>query len=209
MLVSIEGIDCCGKDTVLQALLPQLAYANPRAMSDFHWSTATDMKSLAIREPNPFAQVSLFHAARLITHRNIVAQLLSVRTLVIYNRYVDSTLAYSPDSLRSYIADQHILAELPVPALTLLLDIPITLMRERMATRGKPLDEYERRPDSYFERVRENFVQLATKSTRHVVIDATAPLDAVVARCVDLIEKRVIQVPPTPKRIHIEGELLV
>jgi dTMP kinase len=58
------------------------------------------------------------------------------------------------------------------PFLTLLVDVPVSVSRERMRARGTEADRLEREDDAFHERVRNGFLELAA-SPGHHVIDGT------------------------------------
>ena len=69
-----------------------------------------------------------------------------------------------------------------MPSLTLFLDLPVEVGRRRMASRGGEADRIEKEQLEFFERARQGFLQRAASDPdRFRIIDASAPLDMVVA----------------------------
>jgi len=201
-LITFEGLDCAGKTSVIAACALTLQAAEPVVLSDFSGDGLVPLKSLAVRERCTPAQIHLFMAARIITHRTVVAPLLETRALILYDRYLDSTLAYQGQDYpgvhrdesalaRRLIMMEHANSQLPVPDLTLVLDITVDTMRDRMAARPGGRDQLEQRPDTYFHAAREIYMREASLSRHHVVINASRPLAMVIADCTTAIQSAI------------------
>lgn len=202
-LIAIEGIDGCGKTSVIEGLREALKDIAPLCISDFAFPETAHLKRLAVAETSVPAQIHLFMAARILMHRYYVGPWLDTDGLVIYDRYLDTTLAYQGQACaaaRDFIHTQHTLSDLPRPALTLVLDIPIATMRARMQASGRSLDRIEQLPDRYFETARSIFLKQASYSKRHVVIDAEQPLPRVVEQCLAAIRTRGLHAPTIDRK---------
>jgi len=128
----------------------------------------------------PRAEALLYAADRAEHVFSVVRPALSRGSVVITDRYVDSSIAYqgsgrilpSEDVLRvSRWATEGL-----IPDLTILLDVPSDIGLARCAT----LDRLESEPQEFHERVRRSFLQLATvEPDRYFVVDATGTPDDV------------------------------
>ena len=77
------------------------------------------------------------------------------------------------------------------PDLTLILDLPVSVGRERAAARRGPNDRFEQRDDGFHERVRQGFLAVAAAEPgRCAVIDASLPLDTVGQAIALTVERR-------------------
>jgi len=102
---------------------------------------------------------------------------------VLCDRFTDSTFAYQGggrqlDVNRIAGLEQWVLEDLR-PDLTLLLDAPVEVGRERAGKRSAP-DRFEQERDAFFNRVRETYLQRAKNDPNRIkVIDASGDLESV------------------------------
>jgi len=102
---------------------------------------------------------------------------------VLCDRFTDSTFAYQGggrqlDVNRIAGLEQWVLGDLR-PDLTLLLDAPVEVGRERAGKRSAP-DRFEQERDAFFNRVRETYLQRAKDDPNRIkVIDASGDLESV------------------------------
>jgi len=118
----------------------------------------------------------LMFAARAQHLEQIIRPAIDSGAWIVCDRFSDATFAYQgggrgadPDFLRSLAAE--IQGDL-VPDLTILLDAPVEVGLARIADR--PHDHFEREAESFFERVRRTYLDLAAEhSERFRVVDAS------------------------------------
>jgi dTMP kinase len=114
---------------------------------------------------------------------------------VLCDRFEDSTRAYqgAGSGLDRSVIDA--LGQVArgdfAPDLTLILDLPVAVGRERAAARRGPNDRFEQRDDGFHERVRQGFLAVAAAEPgRCAVIDASQPVDAVAQAIARTVERR-------------------
>lgn len=194
-LITFEGIDGAGKSSTIARVSEALDLISvPHVvMNDFASVVSRQIKPEMVNAALPATQYALVLAARIMTHHLQLRDLLSRGVVVLYDRYLDSTLAYqgllgiSPDR----ILHDHSENELPVPVLTLVLDLPVATARAR---KGAPADKIEAYGDHFFEVVRAEFMRPCLEhSGRHVAIDARQDPELVAADCTRVITIRVLQ----------------
>uniref|UniRef100_A0AB39CDV2 dTMP kinase n=1 Tax=Pseudomonas phage HRDY3 TaxID=3236930 RepID=A0AB39CDV2_9VIRU len=138
-------------------------------------------------------QPFLSYAARIQHTEAVIRPALESGTNVFTERYYWSALAYQTRTCEAteqihQMADDY--GHLIKPDLTILLDLPPEVSFERMhATRAGKLDEFEKKPLSYFAEVREAYYGMIDDSW--VVIDAQQPLEEVRRQVLALIDKTV------------------
>ena len=144
---------------------------------------------------DPRADALLFTAARAQLVAEVIGPALAGGELVLDARHADSTLAYqgygdglAVEMLREI---QRFATGGLRPDLTLLLDVPVEVGLAR-----KQVDELTRFEAAFdlgfHRRVRDGYLELArTEPERFVIIDATAPVDAVVERALAAVLARV------------------
>ncbi|MBV8067564.1 MAG: dTMP kinase [Candidatus Eremiobacteraeota bacterium] len=181
VFIVIEGIEGSGKSTLIAALAHALR-------GDGH-------DVLMTREPGgtplgdavreifldralpiaPMTEALLVNAARAQHVSDVIRPALAVGRLVICDRFTDSTLAYQGYGRGLELEPLRAVCKIAVgdvePNLTLLLDTPVSVARDRLRTRGVATDRIEREDDAFHERVRRGFLELAESSPRHRAID--------------------------------------
>jgi dTMP kinase len=139
----------------------------------------------------PRADALLFAAARAQHVAEVIDPAVARGELVLCARYADSTLAYQGYGLGLPLDELRELQRFATggrsPDLTVLLDIPVEVGLAR-----KQHDEQTRFEAAfdvaYHRRVRRGFLALAAaEPDRFVIIDATAPIDGVVAATLEAI----------------------
>jgi dTMP kinase len=138
-------------------------------------------------------ELLLMFAARAQHVREKILPALERGAWVISDRFTDSSFAYQGGGRG---LDPRFIAELEQrvvgikPALTLLLDVGVTIGRERargrdLALSGNGPDRIERERDEFFERVRSTFLARAVAEPGRIrIIDATRAADVVAADAV-------------------------
>ena len=135
---------------------------------------------------DPLADALLFNAARRQLVEEVIEPALASGMTVICARFADSTRAYQGHGGGLPIAELEALEEIATgglePDLTLLLDLPVEIGLARKA----PDDRTRFESDfdmAFHRRVRNGFLAMAVAEPgRFVVLDATAPEDAIAER---------------------------
>jgi dTMP kinase len=135
-------------------------------------------------------ELLLMFAARAQHIQQVIEPALAEGKWVLCDRFTDATYAYQCGGRgvsRKTVSqlEQLVQGELR-PDYTLLLDAPIQTGMERAIERGE-LDRFEREEESFFQRVRDTYLDMAQQSSgRFHLIDASLPL-VEVHQCVDEI----------------------
>ena len=124
------------------------------------------------------AEALLYAADRAEHVHSVVRPALARGAIVLTDRYVDSSIAYQGagrgigvDAIRELAT---FATEELLPELTVLLDVPVTVARQRYDT----VDRLEREPPEFHERVRQAFLDLAAATPeRYLVVDGARPLE--------------------------------
>jgi dTMP kinase len=213
--VAFEGGDGAGKSTQLALLGDWLAdqgYAVHRTREPGGTALGRAVRELLLHgddgSVSPRAEALLFAADRAHHVASVVRPALAQGGVVLTDRYLDSSVAYqgAARALGHEEVRQLSLWAVDglVPALTVLLDVPSRLGRER---RGDVHDRLERETDSFHDRVRQGFLDLAAREPgRYLVLDAAAPADelaeAVRSRVLPLLDRAHGVHPSSPDRAH-------
>jgi dTMP kinase len=198
--ITVEGSDGSGKTLVAALVRDALAARGIVArLTREPGGTAVGERVRAIlleHAPDdpplaPRADALLFAAARAQHVAEVIDPAVARGELVLCARYADSTLAYQGYGLGLPLDELRELQRFATggrsPDLTVLLDIPVEVGLAR-----KQHDEQTRFEAAfdvaYHRRVRRGFLALAAaEPDRFVILDATAPIDAVVAATLEAI----------------------
>jgi dTMP kinase len=192
--ICLEGIDGSGKSTQIAAL--EGLFKNKgfdvlcvREPGGTEISEAVRQILLNPEHKDKMSNVSellLYNAARSQLIHEVIKPALEKGVVVLADRFAYSTLAYQGYGRGLDIEMIKILLRIAcgnyLPNKTFILDMPISLSRERQAgdkTRnGK--DRIELEKNDFFERVRKGYQAIATENSENcVLIDATAPPESI------------------------------
>ena len=206
--VTLEGGEGAGKSTVLAALRDALEADGRQVVCTREpggTPLAEQIRRLLLRAPGhagshepPAAETELLlmFAARAQHVRQTILPALQRGAWVISDRFTDASYAYQGGGRG---LDVELIAELErrvvgiVPALTLLLDVPVTIGLQRVRGRGAA-DRIEAERDEFFERVRGAYLaRAAAEPGRFRVIDATPPAEQVAAQAVAQLRMRMAE----------------
>lgn len=191
--VTFEGIDGCGKSTLIDELASWLDRSRiPYVKTREPGGTPLGEKIRGLlldpahRGMNRQTEVLLYTASRAQLVAEIILPALKSGAWVLADRYIDATLAYQgygreldPDPLRRL---QHWATQALVPDKTVLLDCGIDTAAARMSARNHRPDRIEMEERAFHERVKEGYLDLASLDPgRFIVLDAEKPLPEVIA----------------------------
>lgn len=193
--VAVEGGDGAGKGSVIAALAAALRATGQRIFTTREPGGTREgnaLRALLLAEQAawvPQAELLLMVAARVQHVRTLIEPALADGQTVLCDRFIGSTIAYQGagrgldiGSIRTL--HRHWLGDVQ-PDRTLLLDVPpevgLARSRSRLELEGVNEGKFEALDLAFHTRVCENFLYQARTNTSWVVIDATQPLDQVIA----------------------------
>lgn len=132
----------------------------------------------------PEAELLLFAASRAQLVRQTIEPALDAGSIVIADRFFDSTTVYQGVARRLDAASVRFINEFAVgtcrPDITLVLDLDPPTARLRMLRRPRPVGEQDRmesQPPEFYNAVRAGYLQLAkAEPARMHVVDATGSI---------------------------------
>ncbi|UCD64359.1 MAG: dTMP kinase [Candidatus Zixiibacteriota bacterium] len=187
LFVTFEGIDGCGKSTqafLTHQFLVSRGYKVKLLREPGSTSVAERIREVVLNKRlkmSDLTELFLYEAARAeITSREI-APALDKGTIVLCDRFYDSTTAYQGYGRKLDIRMVKALHKIAVkgvtPDLTFVFDVDLKTAFARL---GKSKDRLESQPKAFFKRVRLGFLEIARKERRRVkLIDGTRPVDEV------------------------------
>ncbi len=203
IFITLEGVEGAGKSTAVAgvaAWFSQRGFEVECSREPGGTPVAESIRQIlltpaaeALAEP---AELMLMFAARAqhVAHR--IKPALAAGKVLICDRFTDSSRAYQGAGRgmnRTFIETLAKSAEQGLePNLTLLLDLPVAEGLARAAARRglSAHDRFERESADFFERIRAEFLHLATLHPRFAVIKAAEPLAAVQAQIYTVLQAR-------------------
>jgi dTMP kinase len=200
VLVTFEGIEAAGKSTLIARLADDLTTRGEAVLvtREPGGTPLGDSLRAVFLNPalqvDPLAEVMLLNASRAQLVVDVIAPALKERTLVLCDRFFDSTVAYQgygrgldvESVLEVCLVATHRIA----PELTFLIDLPVEVSRERVRARGGA-DRLELEDGGFHERVRRGYLALAEQfANRYVVLEGTQTPEALAAQAARELERR-------------------
>jgi dTMP kinase len=178
--IVVEGPEGAGKSTLVRWLGAELGAVTVREPGGTPIAEAARKLALKSRHDRSFG-AELFLAARADLVERVIRPALAEGKIVLADRFGLSTLAYQVAGRGLPRADVEAALRVATgglnPDLTLVLDIPVALGRERQQSAGKVRDRIEREDDAFHGRVREAYRTATGPGIVH--IDASQPKKAV------------------------------
>lgn len=197
--VTLEGIEGAGKSTHLEWIEQMLRDAGKRVLTTREpggTPIAEKIRAVLLDKHNTAmsvdAELLLVFAARAEHLAAVISPALHAGTWVVCDRFTDATYAYQGggrgiDQTRIAELEQWVQCGLR-PDLTLVLDLPVEEGLKRARTRGDA-DRFESEAQTFFERVRKNYIDRASASGgRMRVLDASCGVSAVRAQIAASLE---------------------
>ncbi len=185
LFLTFEGLDGCGKSTQA-AHVSQMFRASGYEVVELRDPGSTAVGEAARKillnpefsEMHPVTEILLFAVARSQLVAEVIQPALEAGKVVISDRFYDSTTAYQGYGreldLEMVSQLNRIGAHKLTPALTFIFDIDPAVSSERLTKCGKFRDRMENEKDSFHQRVRNGFLEIARKEPgRCLVLDGT------------------------------------
>jgi dTMP kinase len=200
MFVTIEGIEGSGKSTLLSGLASRLSALGRKVFVTRQpggTAVGIEIRKIVLAAPGavlaPTAEALLMAADRAQHVAESIAPQLAAGTVVLCDRYTDSTIAYQGYGRGLDVTALTALNEIATgglhPDLTFLIDIPVDVSRRRIMERMGELDRMEAEGVAFHERVRDGFLKIAALSPRFHVLDGTLEPQALIDLAMSAIER--------------------
>jgi dTMP kinase len=197
--ISFEGIEGAGKSTQVKLLGEYLVSKGHKVLTTVEpggTHIGTKIRNLLLEPQNhmdPLTELILYYASRAQHVREVIYPAILKNTVVITDRFTDSTVAYQGYARGLDLSIIHALDEIVVPDLkpflTFLLDLDVEegLRRNRRAQKE---DRFEMETLEFHTRVRKGFLHIAAHEPERIkVIDASRSTEEVNREITGIIEK--------------------
>ena len=172
MLITFEGLDFSGKSTQIQLLVDRLKRERDDVLlvrEPGGTSIGERIRSLLLDRNvagmSTVGELFLFSASRVQLVEEVIKPALKKGTIVICDRFYDSTTAYQGWG-----------RGIPLEDVTVFLDMPPAQIEERISKR-KLKDRMESNDRAFYERVRNGYLALAKEEKRFFVVDGTQSVE--------------------------------
>ena len=190
LFITFEGGDGSGKSTQLGLLAEWLEQQGKRYLTTREpggTDVGNELRDIILHRKGflaPRAEALLYAADRAHHIHTVVRPALAEGTVVIQDRYFDSSVAYQ--GAGRVLAEDEVrelslwATEGLIPDLTVVLDVPADVLRQRRDTTRTVYDRLEAEADDFHERVRDAYRRLAEREPeRFLVIDGQRPADEI------------------------------
>jgi len=196
--ITFEGGDGAGKTTQIEKLrgwLERQGHTVVVTREPGGTDIGVELRNIVLHHRGflaPRAEAMLYAADRAHHIHTVVRPALERGEVVVQDRYSDSSVAYqgagrvlSEDEVR----DLSLWAtESLIPQLTVVLDIPSDIARQRRDSDNRVFDRLEAEADDFHERVRQAYHRLAdAEPDRFLMIDGQRPIDDIHAEVVSRV----------------------
>ena len=200
MFISFEGIEGSGKSTLLENLkkyylkkeLEVLFTKEPGGTE-----LGKDIRGILLNPESLIsseAELLLLMADRIEHVTTIINPNLKKNKIIFCDRYIDSTIAYqgkgrnlSEDKIKELVD----ILNLPIPDLTILLDLPVEdgLLR---ADKRNELDRFEKEDINFHKSIRKSYLDLQKKDPKRIFLfDSSISENKLFKNVLNLIEKKI------------------
>ena len=205
ILISLEGPDGAGKTTVLKEILPEIQKMKREIVPTREPGgvrVAEEIRQIILDPKNTEidskTELMLFAASRRLHMQEKMLPALQAGKVVIVDRFIDSSVAYQGygRDLGVEVVDwlNYFATDGLKPDLTLYFDVDTDVALERiMKNRADEVNRLDLERAEMHRKVREGYLEIVAKEPeRFVKIDASQPLEKVVADTLSVLKKRFV-----------------
>lgn len=191
MFISFEGIDGSGKTTQAKKLAARLEESGKTVLflrEPGGTEISEQIRQILLNKKNlkmtQISELLLFSASRAQLVTEVIKPALAQGTIVITDRFVDSTTAYQGSGRGLHIGGVKSINALAtsglMPRRTFFIDIPVSEMYERRRSSGQEIDRMEMSNEEFYQRVREGYKEIAADEPgRFITIDGRQSIDEI------------------------------
>lgn len=184
-LIVMEGIDGCGKSSVLKMIEEAYSGSDILLLREPGSTKISEKIREILLDPenknmDRWCEAYLYAASRAQLVQEVIKPALNLGKIVIVDRFIDSSLIYQGIGRNCGIEEIKRLNQFALDGLkaelTFLFDCPAETALNRRADRI--CDRIEKEDLQFFEKIREGYLRKAkVKKRRYIIIDATKPLE--------------------------------
>lgn len=193
--ISFEGSEGCGKSTQIHRLAERLRQRGYRVLLTREpggTEIGEQLRHLlqfskAGHAMAPETELLLFTASRAQLVREVLSPALAEGTVVLADRFLDSTTVYQGVARRLEAAQVDAINRFAVgdvlPDITFVLDLDPEQAHRRILQRAPTLDRMESQPRPFYEAVRNGYLALARENPARVrLLDGAEPIETIASK---------------------------
>jgi dTMP kinase len=201
VFITFEGGDGSGKTTqvaLLHSWLEEHGHTVVVTREPGGTDVGLELRDIILHRKGflaPRAEALLYAADRAHHIYTIVRPALESGSIVVQDRYLDSSVAYQ--GAGRVLAEEEVrdlslwATENLLPDLTIVLDAPAATLRQRISQDNRVYDRLEAEGDDFHERVRDAYRRLADAEPERIhILDATDDPQAIHQRITELVSAR-------------------
>ncbi len=201
--VSLEGLDCSGKSTIIKKLSKKLSddgYDVLTTREPGGNKISENIRKIILNKKhfnmNYWTEALLYIASRSQHLNEVIIPALKANKIVLCDRFLDSTTAYQGSGRNISIKDLDVIQKIVIgdnlPELTLFLDINFETMHKRLSKRwNKNKNRLDLQNNDFYKRVRDGYNELhKLNEKRFKKIDANLDIENVFLDCYNEIKKK-------------------
>lgn len=198
--VVFDGGNGCGKTSVVKAVTDHFTQKGVEFVQTREpggTKAGESIRALILNQTDVpmdvMTQVMLFAAARAELVSAVIRPAMENMKHVLSDRYISSSIAFQGHGLGADIKKIERINELATdglkPDLTIILDVDTDTAKQRVCARNGEVDRFELFDEAFNEKVRHGYLsQVKQQKHKMVVVDASQPLESVIAACISEIE---------------------
>lgn len=199
MFITFEGLDFCGKSTQVELLRKYFIIQGKKVIvirEPGGTEISESIRGILLNKNNfkmkTETEFLLFSSSRAQLVREVIIPALNSNTIVISDRYIDSSIAYQGygrglDIEILKLINSFVINE-AIPNLTFLIDIPVEESLKRKSMKQPYLlDRIEISENAFYHRVWEGYHKIAKFEKRFVIIDGTQKIEEIHKKIIESI----------------------
>jgi dTMP kinase len=195
--IVLDGPDGCGKSTHCKLLVEWLGgcgvevemFRDPgdTAIGENIRQILLNPEHVAM---DTTTEILLFMASRVQLWMEKITPALASNKCVLLDRWLSSTCAYQGSAggfgIEKIIKIAEDCLEKPWPDLTIILDVDLQTASQRL---NRDLDRMEQKGESYHQKVRVGFLELAKRLENFAVVDTAGDIESVSQKVIEIVKK--------------------
>lgn len=202
IFITFEGIEGCGKSSQATRLKGNLEAMGLKCLLTREpggTRIGKDIRQIILHSEDitPMSELLLFLADRNLHINQLIRPALKQGTIVICDRFYDSTFAYQVSGRKIDISIVRQLNDYAIeglhPDITFLIDVPTEVGFQRKKNAEFELDRIENEDMEFHESVRNFYLELARDSERIVTIDGTESIEVIEKKVFGIMKERFLE----------------
>lgn len=200
MFITFEGIDGCGKSTQLEMVKQYLIDCGKVVLAlrePGGTVLAEEIREILLHSHHEISKESelfLFEAARADLVKKVIKPALAKGTIVLCDRFYDSTTAYQGYGrgfdIKTIVDINNFATDGLKPDITLFLNVSLETSKNRVVKKKK--DKIENSGDDFFKKVVNGFKQLSKMEPERIIdIDAEGNINDTYKKIITIIKEKI------------------